>query len=69
MGRIRTSMTLEADLLKQIDALLVPPVCRSDLLNAVLRYLLAQPDFISHMVKCELREIRYRIDTIDRTNS
>ena len=63
MVRVRTSMTIEDNLLKQIDALLVPPVCRSDLLNAVLRYIVAQPDFITHMVKCELREIQYRIDT------
>ena len=56
-------MTLEDNILQQIDALLIPPVCRSDLLNAVLRYLLQQPDFISHMVKTELREIEYRIAT------
>lgn len=56
-------MTIEKNLLQQIDALLTPPVCRSDLFNALLRWGTQQPDFLSHMIKCELREIQYRIAT------
>lgn len=63
MARVRTSMNIEENILKQLDALIIAPVSRSDVLNALLQYILQQPDMITHLVKCELREIEYRIAT------
>ena len=62
MSWVRVSSVCNKDRIKQLDAIIIPPVSRSQVIDALLEYSLKSPEFLKALINNELEKINAKIN-------
>ena len=66
MTRKTYSFNIEQDIISRLDAIVISPVSRSDVLNDLLEYALNNQYVLESFVNNNLNIMKSRVDTIER---
>ena len=66
MTRKTYSFNIEQDIISRLDAIVISPVSRSDVLNDLLEYALQNKYVLESFVNNNLNIMKSRVDTIER---
>ena len=57
------TFNIEIESLKSLDAFVIAPCSRSDILNEIISYMLTNPETINHFVNSKMDQIKRVIDS------
>ena len=69
MTRKTYSFNIEQDIISRLDAIVISPVSRSDVLNDLLEYALQNKYVLESFVNNNLNIMKSRVDTIERQSN
>lgn len=67
MSWIRVSAVCNKERIKQLDDFIKPPVSRSQVIDAIIEYVLKSPDFLKQIINHEQEKIETKITNSENT--